>query len=53
LLFPKDYTQRNATYVFIEALKEWNIKQHLFRSINKSLNQDLNLGAADLSRWTR
>jgi hypothetical protein len=42
---PKDFIQWKAAFMFIDEVKDWEVKQHLLidsnRSMNKALNQNL------------
>jgi hypothetical protein len=42
---PDNFVQGNAAFVFVDGVKDWDVKQHLLmggeRSFNKSLNQAL------------
>jgi hypothetical protein len=38
LIFPKDYIHREATYAFVDVVKDWDMKQHLMGS-ERSLSE--------------
>jgi hypothetical protein len=49
----EDVIQREAVYVFVNRVKDWDIKQHLLmggeRSLNEALNQALKPEAAEVA----